>query len=354
MREYTEEERALIWLCACTRTEYRERTLLLRNGEAASLLRAPAEKLFALVGREFCASDPAKRQREAEELFSRLKRRGYFALTIADEDYPESLKYANSPPLVLFGMGKRELLGTRKFCIVGSRITPPWAEKMGRALAEELSEYFTIVTGLAEGGDLSAASGALAGGKLISVLPCGLEGCYPPAHTAWKTKIAASGLVLSESLFDEPIRKYAFHARNRILAGLSEGVLVLSAAKRSGALITADLALDCGREVFALPYPPAMVHGEGCNELIKKGACLVTEAEDILSAFGLERRERTQISLSPQEARVLDVLKTYGESHTAVIAEKASMSVFEVSAVLASLEIKGLAARAGGNKFNAV
>lgn len=288
------------------------------------------------------------------QFLSALDKRGVFLVTFLSEDYPELLKFAADPPLILYGMGNRELLKMRKFCVVGSRITPPWAEKFGKALTEELASHFAIVTGLAEGGDSAAIAGALPSGNLISVLPCAVDMCYPASHAALKEKVAQRGLILSEYPMGTAATKWAFHARNRILAGLAEGVLVLSAGQKSGTLITAGRALDYGREVFALPYNVGIAQGEGCNALIKTGAYLVTEAADILSVYGIETEAKKEAETEGDESRVLQYLRERGETHVATIAGALGMQIFEAAAALSALEIKGLATKTGGNKYSAL
>lgn len=307
--------------------------------------------------RKFLASEGSETKEvkeEADRIIGLLEKKNYFALTLCSSDYPQELKTIDEPPLVLFGAGNRELLSKRKFCIVGSRSTPSWAEGVTKRIAGDLSEHFVIVTGLAEGGDAAAISGALGSGNLISVLPCGLDECYPAAHFSLKERIREKGLLLTEYLFQEKARTYSFHARNRILAGLSEGVLVVSAGTRSGTSITVGRALDYGRDVFALPYNAGAKQGEGCNALIKNGASLVTDSEDILSFYGFKKNEKPAVSLSPEEERVLAVLREEGELHTAVVAERAGLKVYEAAAALSSLEMKNLAVKAGGNRYSAL
>lgn len=333
---YTDEERAIVWLNFCTDHDYREKVARLRA---------------ALKAGDF---DTERCAKETERFFTELDKRNCFAVTIASSDYPEALKAIDEPPLVLIGAGNRELLKKRKFCIVGSRITLSWAESAARRIAEELSERFAIVTGLAEGGDRAAAEGAVKSGNLISVLPCGIDECYPASHYALKEKIKEKGLLLSEYKFGEKARPYSFYARNRILAGLSEGVLVVSAGERSGTSITAGKALDYGRDVFAFPYNIGVRQGEGCNALLKKGASLVTDSSDILSVYGFVKRERAAVNLSPEEERALGALREAGELHVAAVAERAGLKIYEATAALSSLEMKNLAVKAGGNRYSAL
>ncbi len=357
MAEYTSDERAILWLCACTRTEYRERVSLLRAAPSPSALfedPVPYFEQCVAPERRTVSRTPAEREREIAAFVGELELKGYFAVTLLSEDYPRSLGMISLPPLVLYGAGRRELLAKRRFCIVGSRVIPPWAEKLGRSISEALSHRFAIVTGLAEGGDSAAIEGAMSEGNLISVLPCGLDECYPAAHAALKERIRKKGLLLSELLPSETAKKYSFHARNRLLAGLSEGVLVLSAGKRSGTLITANCALEYGRDVFALPHNVGSAQGEGCNDLLKKGAYVVTCAGDVFDAFGMETVAKQGPDLTPDEARVLEVLRSEGELHAAVIAERTGLKIFEVTALLSALEIKGAAVKSGGNRYQAV
>lgn len=341
---YSEAEKAYLWLCACTGLDERTRVSVLREAHDPAALFAG----FPVPGAE------GDRRKEAEKFLASLEKKGYFALTLLSEDYPENLKNIPDPPLVLYGAGRRELLESRKFCIVGSRRAPAGAIAAGKRMAEEISRHLTVVTGLAEGGDSAAIAGALPGGNLICVLPCGLDHCYPAAHASLKERIGKAGLLLSEYLPGETATKYAFYARNRLLAGLSDGVLVLAAGKRSGALITANRAAEYGRDVFAIPYGLGAEQGEGCNDLIKKGAFLTTEAEDILSLYGFGGESCAEVQFTAEEARVLAVLKEKGEAHLAELAERLEMRVYEVTAILSALEIKGAAAKIGGNRYTAV
>lgn len=354
----TTEEKAIIWLCSLD-LDYRTRVAVLRAaGDPARLLSEP-KKFFGPVIKEGAKrvykNGSLSAEQAADALAAELDEKGYFAVTIASDDYPESLKAIADPPLLLYGAGNRGLLKKRRFCIVGSRRLPPWAESAGRRVAEELAQRFAIVTGLAEGGDSAAAAGALASGNAICVLPNGLDVCYPASHAGLKRRVRETGLLLSEYPPAEGVKKYSFHARNRILAGLSEGVLVIAAGEKSGALITADYALEYGREVFAFPYNPGVSQGIGCNELIKKGACLTTGAADVLAAFGMDDINREKAPLLSQEERaILEVLRENGEMHTAQIAAQLGCTVFEAAAHLSSLELRGLAVKAGGNRYTAV
>ncbi len=356
--DYTAEERAIVYLTALTGFDKNERNALLAAAGSAEECFARLEKFVPAVIKSskkgLYNSDCALRKRETDAFFSELGRKGYFAVTIASKDYPTRLKSVSDAPPVLYGKGNRALLKKKMFCIVGSRITPPWAAEQAKKISESLSEHFVIVTGLAEGGDLAAIHGAAASGNLISVLPNGLNECYPAAHASLKERIAENGLLLTEYPPKETAKSYSFQHRNRILAGLSEGVLVVSAGEKSGTKITANYAVEFGRDLFAFPYNIGVTQGEGCNRLIKDGATLVTEAKDILSFYGFGETEREQTVLSEAEELCYGILKDLGEAHLAVIAERAAMQIFEAASVLSSLEIKNLVVKAGGNRYTAL
>ena len=355
---YSDDEKAIVWLCARSSLDERARARVLRAAGRPSALFSDSEKIRAAVikegGERVYINDCFTRKREAEDFLSALDRKGYFAVTPLSDDYPASLSAIYDPPLVLYGAGNRELLKKRKFCIVGSRVTPPWAEKQARLFAEEIARHFAVVTGLAEGGDAAALSGAIGSGNLICVLPNGLDECYPASHAALKERVKESGLLLSEYPPAEKARKYSFYARNRILAGLSEGVLVVAAGARSGTSITANYALENGRDVFAFPHNLGVKQGEGCNELLKKGAYVATEPCDVLSRYGIEEGETVRAELSEEEQKLLAVLKEAGEAHVSELAGRAGVPVYEVAATLSSLEMKNLAVKAGGNRYSAV
>lgn len=356
---YSPDERAIVWLYACSGLDPKTLSVLLEKAGSPDRLFRNFEKFSAdviLKGQKsvYKVGSLSEREKEFERFLADLKKKGCFAVTKWSGDYPEALAAINTSPLVLFGKGNRALLKKAKFTVVGSRKTPPWAEKIGSRVAEALSEHFVIVTGLAEGGDMAAIRGALKSGNLICVLPCGMDVCYPVAHSSVKEEIARKGLLLTECQFGERVKTGSFHMRNRILAGLSGGVLILSAGEKSGALITANYAVDYGREVFAFPYDLGSAQGAGCNELIKKGAFLCTGERDILDYFGIRTDAKPKLEISDEELSVMKALLNGEEMHAAAIAEQAEMQIYEVAAVLAALELKGLVVKIGGNRYKAI
>lgn len=210
-------------------------------------------------------------------------------LTLADAHYPAALLEAPDPPLVLFAQGRLEALGAPSIAIVGSRSPTPQGADNARAFALEFARAgLVVVSGLAQGVDGAAHEGALDGlpegapGSTIAVVGTGLDRVYPRRHHALAHRIAQQGVMLSECLLGTPPLAPNFPRRNRIIAALSRGTLVVEAALPSGSLITARLATEMGREVFAIPGSIHSPQARGCHALIKQGAKLVETAQDVL------------------------------------------------------------------------
>lgn len=273
-------------------------------------------------------------------------------LDIASPYYPTEWKTLKDAPRTLYYTGDPALLTTRKLTVVGSRTTPANALKIGAQAAKALSETFTIVTGTADGGDTAAIEGALAGsGKVICVLAGGFS-ALPQNNLPLLREVAKKGLLLSPHPFDTPVRNFSYEYRNKLLATLGEGAFVLGAAEKSGALITAKYALAQNKPVFALPYAPNIHAGAGCNALIKKGARLTESAEDIFEAFDIKpAAQKPQIPLSPDEEKILLALRELSEAHISELSQRSGVPVFRAMAILSALEVKGVVASLGGNRY---
>jgi DNA processing protein len=205
-------------------------------------------------------------------------------IVLGDPRYPQALLESADPPLLLYVQGRCELLAAESLAVVGSRRPTPQGQHNARTLAAQLSQAgFTIVSGLALGVDGAAHEGGLAGpGSTIAVVGTGLDRVYPSRHLKLAHHIATQGLIVSEYSLGTPPLAAHFPARNRIIAGLSRGTLVIEAALRSGSLITARLAAEAGREVFAIPGSIHSPQSQGCHALIKQGAKLVEVVGDVL------------------------------------------------------------------------
>ena len=266
--------------------------------------------------------------------------------------YPTEWLKLTGAPETLYGVGNLQLLQTEKICMVGSRKTAMNTLKLTAQIAEQVSKSFTLVTGIADGGDSAVIEGALKGsGKVISVLAGGFS-ALPKAQLPLLEQVAKKGLVLSALPYETTVRSFSYDYRNKLLARLSKGVVVVSAGETSGTLITAKYAKKQGIPVFALPYAPNTPSGMGCNALIKDGARLIENADDILSVFGVENKEdKKQLALSAEEEIVLSAIRELSEAHVTQISESTKLPAFKVKMLCTSLEMKGLIAPIGGNRY---
>lgn len=273
-------------------------------------------------------------------------------IPISDPRYPAQWRAFPDAPPVVYARGDITLLQTRKFTVVGARRTPVPALKLGARIAKELSEAVTIVTGTADGGDQAAVEGGLSGsGKVICVLAGGFS-ALPQTSLQLLTEVVKRGLVISPYPYETEVRAFSYEYRNKLLAALGEGVLVLGAAEKSGALITAKYAKEQQKPVFALPYFPGSAAGEGCNKLLKAGGILTENTLDITARMDIKIEEKTrEVVLTADEEKLLTALKTMAEGHANELAAAAGIAPFKVRAVLSALEVKGLVTALGGNRY---
>lgn len=284
-----------------------------------------------------------------------LEKRGTVCVPLESENYPFALKQTPLPPLVLYCNGDAGLLNDKNiFGIVGSRKCLPDYNAHAENFSKELTKAgAVIVTGSAGGADAAAIKGALSSGKIISVIAGGIDHVYPEYNRSLIEKVAAKGLVVSEQPPDYPVKPWMFPMRNRIIAGLSRGVLIVGGEKDSGARHTAYAAVEYGREVFAFPYSLGIKTGELNNELIRSGAFLCTEIKDITDFLELKTVEDVSYSLSGDKATVYELIKS-GVNETFAIVEKTEIPVYELAAVLSELEIDGLIVKLSGNKYKTI
>lgn len=352
---YTAEERDVIVLSAFGELSYAARVQALSclaspepdfSAVKDFLIKSGSDGVYNKVKEKF--HDPAFR----ETVFGGLKKRGVECVTYFSEDYPRLLKDTDRPPVVLYLKGNKDLLKGDHISIVGSRRTSENVLSACARFSGELSKRFTVVTGSADGADAAALKGA--DFRAISVLAYGFDWTERSAEASMLSKVAKEGLLVSEFSPETQPKRYYFPIRNRIIAGLSRATLVVSAGKKSGALITAGYAEEYSREVFAFPYGIGFSSGEGCNELIKKGARLTTEPLDIFSFFGVDLKPSPVPSLTEEEGRILELVREAGQAFLPEIAEKAGVPPYVLTPVMTSLEIKGCVTRLGGNRFAAV
>lgn len=266
-------------------------------------------------------------------------------LTLEDSSFPSSLREIVDPPKQLFILGNPSLIKKEvKVGVVGSRRVSSYGRSVTLRLARELAEQdIVIVSGLALGIDSIAHRAALeVKGKTIAVLPCGLDRVYPASHTTLAKEILSNdGLLISEYPPGTNPQKYQFIARNRLISGLSDGVLITEAASKSGSLHTANFALDQGKQVFAVPGNITSDLSAGTNNLIRAGATPVTGSNDIFEALNLAvSSSNTPVADNAEEALLLNLLQQ-GVQDSSELLEQSRMDTARFNQTLTMLEISG-------------
>lgn len=263
--------------------------------------------------------------------------------------YPSLLAELHDPPAQLYVRGNVEVLSQPAVAIVGARSCSPYGAQVARSLAGELAAAgLVIVSGLARGIDAEAHRGTLAvGGRTVAVLGCGIDRDCPRSHAELARRILGDGAVVSEYPPGVEPAPWRFPARNRLIAGLSAATVVVEARERSGALITADFALELGRDVFAVPGEITSALSAGTNDLLRQGAAPLLSAADVLTALGFEDGVRPLPPLSPAGAQVLRILAD-GPRDADAVSRSSGRSTGEVAAVLIELELAGVVQEAEG------
>lgn len=293
----------------------------------------------------------------AKKEIENAEKLGISLISYREQDYPHSLKFIPDPPPILYVTGKVLPCDTVSLAIVGTRSATSYGIMATCKIVRQLVAYkMTIVSGLARGIDSVAHREAIAAkGRTIAVMASGADITYPPENIKLRKQIEENGAVITEYPIGSPPDKWRFPARNRIISGLSLGCLVVEAPEKSGALITARLAREYNREVFAVPGNITSRVSAGCNRLIRDGAKPVTCAEDIIEEFDIEF-EKTELStpdpaiLTAEESQVLSAIDddgTIGE----MIVQKIDLPAFKVNPLLVQLELKGFVKRLPGNLY---
>lgn len=332
-----------------------QRLLEVCGGAEAAWAASELELAAAGLERRTLASLCQLRQRTPPAaVLARLERLGITALTLLDPDYPSNLRQIADPPPVLFVRGVLGPADDQAVALVGTREATPY----GRAVAERLAAGLaragvSVVSGLAKGVDTVAHRAALdAGGRTLAVLGNGLDQVYPPQNAGLARRIVetAAGALVSEFAPGVPPDAVNFPRRNRIIAGLARATVIVEAGTRSGALITADFALEQGRDVLAVPGSVFSRLSAGCNDLLKQGAGPVTGVEDVLVVLGVAPGEAGVARHLPapgsQEHVVWDALAD-DPRHVDELARRLGQPVGELAASLALLELQGLARQVG-------
>jgi len=290
-----------------------------------------------------------------------MEKFGVDLISYWDAGYPDMLKQIYDPPIVLFARGDHQLLNEKCIAIVGTRTPTRYGKEVAEEIASGLATYgFTVCSGAAKGIDTVGHRSVLAAnGKTIAVLGNGLDRIYPAENRALYEQIESKGLLLSEFLMGTGPDAPNFPRRNRIISGLSAGIVVIEAAERSGSLITAYFALDQNREVFAIPGSIKSRQSRGTNQLIKQGAVLVENVEQILEELGerfsLGRSSGQQelvISMDPKEESVMKHIPTDANIHIDDLAQASGQTTFALLGTLLQMEMKGLVQQMPGKYFS--
>lgn len=345
----------------------RARHLLNHFGSAARILRATRDELLRVEGIGEETAEAIVRWEEQVDLGRELQRIRDFGCRVlipSDEEYPALLRQVYDPPLVLYVKGRLLLRDRNAVAIVGSRMTTHYGMEAARKLACQLAWVgVTVVSGGARGIDTAAHQGALtAKGRTVAVLGTGINLVTPPENAELFERIAAQGAVITQFPFNRPADRQSFPIRNRIVAGMTLGTVVVEAGLHSGALITANFALDYGRQVFAVPGRIDSPQSKGCHDLIKKGAKLCESAEDILTEFeylfppsnrtgtGPPAAPGPALELPETEQRVWDALGTEERSVDEII-RLTGLPAATVAVALLALEMKRLIRQLPGKIF---
>lgn len=345
----------------------RLRQLLNHFDDAPAILRAPRDALVRVpgIGEDTALAIAGWEQTVdlAAEL-QRIRDYGCRVLVPADEEYPALLRQIYDPPIVLYVKGSLLAHDRNAVAIVGSRRTSHYGQESARRLAYQLAYCgVTVVSGGARGIDTAAHQGALAAnGRTVAVLGTGINRVFPPENAGLFERITANGALLTQFPFNRPADRQSFPIRNRIVAGMTLGTVVVEADLNSGALITAGMAADGGRQVFAVPGRIDAPQSKGCHDLIKKGAKLCEGAEDVLSEFEYlfpptnrppgpaETGVLPGLALSETEQRLHDLIGSE-ELPMDDLIRRSGLPASTVSVVLLGLEMKHLIRQLPGRVF---
>lgn len=332
------------------------RRLLARFGGPQAVFDAPAAQWRAVVGPAAATSLGELPETHVGLLASTLawldRGEGRAVVTLGDAHYPPAWLETPDPPLLVYAQGRTELLLRPALAVVGSRNPTAQGRDNARAFARTLSQAgLCVVSGLALGVDGAAHEGALDGeGSTIAIVGTGMDRVYPRRHLDLAHRIAQRGLILSEYALGAPPLAQHFPQRNRLIAGLARGTLVVEAALQSGSLITARLAAEYGREVFAIPGSIHAPQSRGCHALIRQGAKLVEQASDILEELRWGVAEATAGAPPADDDPLLQALG-YDPITLDALVERTGTAPAELAARLLELELDGRVARLPGQRF---
>lgn len=337
-------------------------------GGPGRVLKASRKELAELRGLRVKGLDAIgqlKPRQDAVEELRRARQLGLSVICLDDREYPEWLRHIPNPPVILYIKGDPDVLAQPGISIVGSRAASSYGLRMAETLARQLADRgITVVSGLALGIDTAAHQGALkGGGATVAVLGCGLDLVYPLQNRELFEIIPKRGALVSEYPLGTKPDGFRFPARNRIISGLSRGVVVVEATLKSGSLITAELALEQGREVFAIPGRADSLKSSGCHRLLQQGAKLVMSVADVVGEFtdlpqiqqatGGRPAVPPVADLNEEERAVMAALEIYPK-HIDEVITTSQLTVDRVNELLLMLEIKGYCEVLPGQQYQLI
>jgi len=314
-------------------------------------------KEVGLPGRALNNFLKLRKQIDLDQLYESILEKNIKVLTLLDDDYPDLLREIDQSPPVIYVKGTLTPADEFSVAIVGTRRVSDYGQQIARDASIYLAGHgLTIVSGLARGVDGLAHRHALeAGGRTIAVLGSGVDVIYPPEHRKLAEAISENGAVISDYPMGTQPEGVNFPPRNRIISGLSLATIVIEAGERSGALITADFALEQGRDVFAVPGNVLSPASRGTNRLIQNGAYAMVSPQDVLDVLNLSEIEsmKTARQVLPADATEAKILQVMGfePMHIDEICNNVNMAVEKVSAALTMMELKGLVQHVGAMRY---
>ncbi len=358
---YNENEKALIWLSLFEFLTYNKKLKIYQSyiqpKEMYENFEKDSKKIIEIVGEEnYKNMLDVRNDMILNNHIQTLTKENIKFVTICSKEYPILLKNTTNPPLVLYCKGDVDLLKTDCLAVVGTRNCTRYGIEVTQKFTETLAKNnLTIVSGLAMGVDTCAHDTCLnAGGKTIAVLAGGFHNIYPQSNYMLAQQIAEKGLLVSEYKPNEQANRYNFPVRNRIIAGLSKGVLLTEAGEKSGAMYTKEYALEYGRDLFVVPGNITNIRSSGCNAVIKSlQGTMVTSPKDILSTYGMEdlnlfKNEAIQTTLDEQ---IIISLFRGDELHYDEILSKTKFDAKRLNTLLTTMQIRGIIKKLAGNYF---
>ena len=326
------------------------------NGKESEL-----KQIANLSKKDIINISQSKNTNKIQNDFNILNKKGIYLVTIDDIDYPKKLKDIYDPPYGLYIKGNLPKEDKITISIVGARNCTDYGREVALKFSKELASCgVQVISGLAHGIDGYAHQGALnAGAKTYAILGCGIDICYPKENFYLYMDIMEQGGIISEYGPGKPPIAYQFPMRNRIISGLSDGILVIEAREKSGSLITVDSGLEQGKNIYAIPGSIYNKLSEGCNNLIKQGAKIVTSAQDILEDFNYNYLSSSdnkleKIKLLEKKEKIVYANLSHSPKHMNDIAGETNTSIDELSVILLKLELKNLVKEIRKNYYSCI